>query len=280
MLTFTYRWLQHGIFCIPQRTSRSWRKRRVLYSWRRARDHQRREAGQVLHSETHHRLECSRSWYEYSRPTSLVIILIYGFPDAVTDLKPYFEALLDSARTVPTLSITINLYFTSVSRGLIIRPMSLFPTAALLNYAPPSSPISAASSQATLAGDDDPEKSIRSSLPFLEDDPKFKSKPRSFIDTAIRSSWRKSSYPVAPPSSPDDPFSDAARAKNVVEVKGGRPDFPLILKEVCAMAKKFGPRVGNTIDHGVAVGACGPAGMVRGLQKQCGALEDVEFHAE
>lgn len=58
---------------------------------------------------------------------------------AINDLLPEFEDLLASARSCPNLRIIITLYYTSVSRGLIVRPFSAMPTAVtLVHQAPPS----------------------------------------------------------------------------------------------------------------------------------------------
>lgn len=162
---------------------------------------------------------------------------------AVNDLLPSFESLLSSARdTAPNLRVSIALYFTSVSRGIVVRPFSAFPsTAALISTSPNAST--------------DTLFTPNSTSPSEKYDP--------FSDAFCAPSARVDIRPGRPDY--QTIFDGVVAASRTRSNK---------------FENKFQAGEGAQADCGVAVAACGPSGMVASLRGICALVDEVEFHAE
>lgn len=84
----------------------------------------------------------------FSRGVANNVIALF-FVAAINDLLPEFDDLLASARSCPDIRVIITLYFTSVSRGLIVRPFSAMPTSVTFVHQSPRSPRSPRSARAS-----------------------------------------------------------------------------------------------------------------------------------
>ncbi|KAF9506869.1 hypothetical protein BS47DRAFT_1489162 [Hydnum rufescens UP504] len=220
-----------------------------------------------------------------SRTRELNIVWSVRDRAALNDIAPLFDDLHSSAPSLPHLKINITLHFTSVSRGFIVRPFSALPSSAVFvparrqrkSYTP--SPLSGVSpfSSANLL---DSEKSSRVDL----DD-----------DSTVVGVGRDGAAGIGSPADEkiEDPFSDANAIESkppAIELKPGRPVYATILKDIVEREQKrrgtFSERFSRVANGascsggGVAVGACGPAGMVLALKKLCADAEGVEFHEE
>ncbi len=221
-----------------------------------------------------------------SRTRELNIIWSVRDRAAVNDLLPLFEQVLDSAKSISNFTVCITLYFTSVSRGLIIRPFSLLPSSGAvlsrLSQRPKSytkSPLSgvtnAPNSTANLLG------LGNSSRIDIEDGKQF-TLGKMDEDEKI------------------DPFADPSPAmvdtSPPIQLKPGRPDYETILKDIVCRERVFSESFSRKLNldigsagkanGGIAVGVCGPPGLVLSVRKLCwdarelGVREPIEFHDE
>jgi hypothetical protein len=213
-----------------------------------------------------------------SKPSEFVLCTA-----ALNDIAPLFDNLLSSARSLPHLKINITLHFTSVSRGFIVRPFSALPSSSVFvsasqqrkSYTP--SPLAGVSpfSSANLL---DSEKSYRVGL-----------------DSTAVGVGRDGAADIGSPADEkiEDPFSDANAIESkprAIQLKPGRPVYATILKDIVERERKrrgtFSERFSRAANGAsssggaVAVGACGPVGMVLALKKLCTEAEGVEFHEE
>lgn len=241
---------------------------------------------------------------------------------AINDLLLYFEELLDKGKSLQ-LRIVITLYFTSVSRGLIIRPFSIMPTSSMFLHnrhapAPVTTPSSGFSNPFTPNGssaallalgntstvDLPPDRSKNLAAPpqFIigrDDDGLDNDSAYEGVDLDDGEKNPFSDFYAPPPPSPTTkPRLRAVKPKTVssppIELKPGRPEYNHILQHIIeseqAHARSFLERFqmvngGHDALHGsgtgrIAVGACGPPGMVASLRALCYDAHGVEFHAE
>ncbi|KAF8322745.1 hypothetical protein DL93DRAFT_1057146 [Clavulina sp. PMI_390] len=278
---------------------------------------------------------------------------------AINDLLPLFEEVLDRARSVPQLRVIITLYFTSVSRGLIIRPFSIMPTTSMFihqssSHAVASSPLTSSltpnSSTAALLGPGNssavdiaspsPNQGVRASLAaapqfiigradddtsasgedayagVAPDDEKMNPFSDVHVPQPPSPTTKRFHYPRASESSPlrkevsasHTSYPGEPEPSPPIELKPGRPDYTKILQDLImdeqARARSFvetframNPELcdNSSIYAGsmsavltatgssagrIAVGACGPGGMVASLRNLCHDADGVEFHAD
>lgn len=292
-------------------------------------------------------------------PGALISTPFYVCIAAINDLLPNFEELLERARAVPQLRIVITLYFTSVSRGLIIRPFSVMPTSSLFVHPSPSapaggqllrSPYTPSSSTAALLAPGntsaidvslDPKTGLVAPPQFIvgraeeegnektasgsENDDESDDEAYDGISLDEKKNPFSDIHAPPPPSPTTKPrFNRAARAISFsplrhnadssssppIELKPGRPEYNHIIQHIIeheqARARSFvetfrvlNPEICETTKGNknrnrmsgilnasgsgvgrIAVGACGPSGMVASLRKICYDAHGVDFHAE
>ncbi|KAF8340632.1 uncharacterized protein EI90DRAFT_3117135 [Cantharellus anzutake] len=250
-----------------------------------------------------------------SRTRELNIIWSVRDRAAVNDLLPFFEQILDSSKSIPHFTVRINLYYTSVSRGFIVRPFSLFPSsAAFLSTTAPHPPSYGRSPLSGLASGPNSTTELlaldnNSSRVELEEGRQFivgqlDEKAGMRVVNPFADPVRDSLPPPLPPKIGFESHGGNGCASPPVELKPGRPDYEVILKEIISrkrlILESFGEKLrmnlgmggagglagAGACGGGIAVGACGPAGLVLSMRKLCwdarslGAMESIEFHDE